>query len=132
MQLLTTYLWLSVRMSPYMAFKFLKDERLVLNCLPHSFHFIKSYIPSVYQQIEDMSKGTMLPQCSKSITRNIFSHIFPPRTHLCHLFFRLLFSTIISQQVSSDGDGDSQLSQVTILLMQVTFFTFFSFFTCSL
>ena len=64
LQLLMTYLWLSVRMSPYTAF--LKDERLVLNRLPHSFHFIKTYVPSVYQQIEDMSKGTTLPRRSES------------------------------------------------------------------
>ena len=107
-QLLMTYSWLSTRMSPYTAF--LKDERLVLNFLPHSFHFIKTYIPSVYQWLEDMSKGTMLPWCSKSITQNDFSYISPPRPHLCHLFFSLSFSTIISQQVSSYGDGDSQLN----------------------
>ena len=88
----------------------IKDERLVHNCLPHSFHFIKTYIPSVYQWIKDMSKGTMLPWCSKSITQNDFSYISPPRPHLCHLFFSLSFSTIISQQVSSYGDGDSQLN----------------------
>ena len=84
-QLLTTYLWLSAGMSPYTAF--LKDERLVLNCLPHSFHFIKTYIPSVYQQIEDMStsfKQPGSPVCSTISTK-------PSRLRVS-FSFRLLMS----------------------------------------
>jgi hypothetical protein len=77
-------------------------------------HFIKTYIPSVYQQIEEMSKGT-LPRRSKSFTRNDL--VPPPRTSSPLGHTRVISSGSRSRQslvngnkVSSERDGDSQLS----------------------
>ena len=113
LQLSTTYSWLFVRMYPYMDF--LKRWK-VSTLLFDSFHFIEAYIPSVYQQIEDMSKGT-LPRRSKSFTRN---DLIPPSRNSSPLGHAHVISSSGSRsrqslvnsngKVSSERDGDSQLS----------------------
>jgi len=96
----------------------MKGSRLQL--LPHSFHFIESYTHSVYQQIEDMSKGT-LPRRSKSFTRN---DIVPPPRNSSEVSSPLGHTRVISSSATrsrqmslggnnkalSEYDGDSQLS----------------------
>ena len=84
--------------------------------MPHSFHFIEIYIPTVYQQIEDMSKGT-LPRRSKSFTRN---DLVPASRNSSPLGQTSVIPSSGSRsrqslvnsnsKVSSERDGDSQLS----------------------
>lgn len=78
-------------------------------------HFIEVYIPSVYQQIEDMSKGS-LPRRSKSFTRNELVPSSRNSSPLRHT--RVVSSGSRSRQslvnsnskLSSERDGDSQFS----------------------
>jgi hypothetical protein len=84
--------------------------------MPQSFHFIKTYIPSVYHQIENMSKGST-PRRSKSFTRN---DLFPPSRTASPLELTRVISSSGSRsrqslvngnnKVPSERDGDSQLS----------------------
>ena len=81
---------------------------------PQSFHFIETYIPlpSVYRQIEDMSKGA-LPRRSKSFTRNDL--VPPSRTsslELTHVISsrQPLVTSNNKVPCEREYDGDSQLS----------------------